>query len=125
MIISLACEAVKISRETFYAWLKTDPKFAMAYRDLELSEVDRAEGYLRVLMRQRNHTGFMAIAMFLNNRAPDRWQDRRNLNVQAQHQISGQIIYGTYREFMDSIPMEEVLAAKRGNKKPIKRIDRA
>ena len=45
--ISDSCEAVKMSRNAYYDWLKSDPKFAQKVAEIDKSFIDLAECALR------------------------------------------------------------------------------
>lgn len=56
-IVTTACAKVDISRNTHYLWLKDDPIYAEAVRDLEEVVLDFGESALHELVKQLNPAG--------------------------------------------------------------------
>lgn len=54
--ISQACDAVDISRSTFYDWLTTDVLFAAAIKDVKEAMLDWAESMLLKGIKDGDHT---------------------------------------------------------------------
>lgn len=80
--ISEACQAINISRETYYNWLEKYPTFKKQCETIEESLIDIAESALMGNVRAGNTA---SIIFFLCNRKNDRWQ-----NVQKiQHTGAG------------------------------------
>lgn len=75
--ITAACDAVGISRDTFYRW-KKGKRFAQQLKLIEESLIDMAETQLLKNIREGNQR---AVEFFLKNRAPDRWKDRTEQNL--------------------------------------------
>lgn len=75
--ISSSCQAVRISRQTFYEAIGKDPKFKERYKQAEEKLVDAVESKL---YSEAIHEGTLGALIFiLCNRRPDRWR-----NVQRQ-----------------------------------------
>ena len=68
--ITAACDAVGISRQTYYEWRKEE-EFNRKCEEVEESLVDMAEVQLIKNIREGNQR---AVEFFLCNRAPDRWK---------------------------------------------------
>ena len=68
--ITAACDAVGISRQTYYEWRKEE-EFNRKCEEGEESLVDMAEVQLIKNIREGNQR---AVEFFLCNRAPDRWK---------------------------------------------------
>lgn len=79
--ISVTCEAIGISRETYYQWRK-EQDFDNQCRTVEESLVDMAETQLLKNIRSGNQR---AVEFFLKNKAPDRWKDKHD------YQHSGEV----------------------------------
>ena len=73
-----ACEAAAIGRRTFYTWLNDDDDFRT---DVEAAEAGCTMSVEDALYRKALDGNTTAMIFWLQNRAPDRWQDRRNLRV--------------------------------------------
>jgi hypothetical protein len=54
--VDAACKSLPISRNTFYDWLKNDPKFKEAYDDMTESILDLAEASLVKQIQEKNTT---------------------------------------------------------------------
>lgn len=75
--ISASCQAVRISRQTFYEAIDKDPKFKERYKQAEEILVDAVESKL---YSEAIHEGALGALIFiLCNRRPERWR-----NVQKQ-----------------------------------------
>lgn len=70
--ITAACDAVGISRPTYYEWRK-EKEFDQKCRNIEESLVDMAEVQLIKNIREGNQR---AVEFFLKNRAPKKWKDK-------------------------------------------------
>ena len=80
----LTCKQIALcngfSLGSYYNWIKEDPKFK------EAVEEGRQEGIAIIVNRlyEKAENGYLSsIIFFLKNRAPERWRDGRDLNVQA------------------------------------------
>jgi len=70
--ITAACDAVGISRQTYYEWRK-EKEFDDKCKEVEESLVDMAEVQLIKNIRDGNQR---ALEFFLKNRAVNRWKDK-------------------------------------------------
>jgi len=57
--ISVTCKTVGISRETFYRWLKEDPKFKAKIEEVDESNIDFAETTLLKNIREGKETSLI------------------------------------------------------------------
>lgn len=80
----LTCKQIALcngfSLGSYYNWIKEDPKFK------EAVEEGRQEGIATIVNRlyeKAENGDLSSIIFFLKNRAPERWRDGRDLNVQA------------------------------------------
>ena len=53
-VVTTACKAVGVSRDTHYRWLKEDPGYATAVHDITEVAVDFAETHLHKLIQEGN-----------------------------------------------------------------------
>ena len=51
-VVSTACKAVNISRDTHYRWIKEDPDYKGKVRELENIALDFAESHLHGLIKE-------------------------------------------------------------------------
>lgn len=80
-IISMACEAVGISRSTYYNWLQADSIFAEAVEDVREVQIDRVEGHLLNLIESGDTT---ATIFYLKTRGKARgYSERQELAITA------------------------------------------
>jgi len=70
--ITAACDAVGISRETYYKWRK-EKEFDDKCKEVEESLVDMAEVQLIKNIRDGSQR---AVEFFLKNRAGNKWKDK-------------------------------------------------
>ena len=68
-IVSKACAAIKISRTTFYEWIKTDEEFKAEILDIEEYQLDFVEGKLLKLINDENPT---AVIFYLKTKGRKR-----------------------------------------------------
>ena len=54
--VTRACKAVGISRQTFYRWMETDPKFAQAVEDVSEQVKDYVEDKIIKLIKDNDVT---------------------------------------------------------------------
>lgn len=73
-IISMACEAVGISRSTYYNWLQADTAFAEAVEDVREVQIDHVEGQLLNLIESGDTT---ATIFYLKTRGKERGYSER------------------------------------------------
>ena len=76
---SAACEAIGISRETFRHHYKDHPDFA---HQVEQSEMEANELIEDALFQAAMAGNVTAIQVWLYNRNPDRWADKRTSKVE-------------------------------------------
>jgi len=69
--ISATCEKLKISRDTYYKWLKKDKKFKKSIEEVKDLMINEAETQLLKNIKMGKET---SLIFFLVNRAPDRWR---------------------------------------------------
>lgn len=74
-IVSLACEKVGISRQTFYRWKHEDPEFAQAVEEVNERALDLVEGYM---FKQIEAGDSRMIMFYLNNRGRRRGYGYKN-----------------------------------------------
>jgi hypothetical protein len=53
-VVTTACKAAKVSRDTHYRWIKEDPLYAAAVQELSDVAVDFAESNLHKLIQEGN-----------------------------------------------------------------------
>lgn len=68
-VISYACKAAKVSRQTYYNWRKNDPEFDEKANEIEESAIDVAEGKLLTQIGEGNLT---AIIFYLKTKGKKR-----------------------------------------------------
>lgn len=68
-IVLTACEAVNISRSTFYRWMKTDGEFAERVEEISEEQIDFVEGKL---LRQIKEGDTTAIIFYLKTKGKKR-----------------------------------------------------
>lgn len=73
-----AAKAVGVSRVTVALHVKDDPEFAAAVDDAEMDVHEQVEEALLVKAKEGN---VVAIQVWLYNRLPELWRDRRNLGA--------------------------------------------
>jgi hypothetical protein len=81
-----AAQECGVSRETVRLHMARDPAFAAEVEDAELDAVEKVEDALYQAALAGN---VVAAQVWLYNRAPDRWQDRRNLQMKAVTEHTG------------------------------------
>lgn len=82
--ISSTCEAIGISRETYYEWRKRYGKFDQACDDIEMSLIDFAESQLLQNIKAGKET---SLIFYLCNRAPDRWKNIQKSEIEINKPI--------------------------------------
>ena len=82
---SESCRQIKLSRSTYKKWLASDPAFAEAVDEIELSFIDFCEDKLKSRI-ENNEWG--ALKYWLENRAKTRW---RNTDAGGDMNLSGQV----------------------------------
>jgi hypothetical protein len=80
--VSGAAEAVGISRDTVYEWIKNDPSFAKSFSESKEVTADKLEG---VLFRKAFSDGDVnATKMLLQSLRPEKFTDRHKVEFEAQ-----------------------------------------
>jgi hypothetical protein len=69
--ISRICEAVGISRQTYYNWLSEDPEFRRDTRDSKCGAIEAVTDVGFVICTVDRHPGF--VKWWLCNRDPENW----------------------------------------------------
>jgi hypothetical protein len=75
---SKAAESVGVHVTTVWRWAQRDPDFANA---IDQAELDSCEVIEDALFQKAKGGHVTAIQVWLYNRWPERWRDRRNLNA--------------------------------------------
>lgn len=83
-----ACQAAGIARSAFYTWIGDDPEFAAEVEERWTTSIMAVEDAVFRAATDPEKPNMTAAIFFLLNRAPERWQDRRNLNV--THQVDAE-----------------------------------
>lgn len=94
-IISYACDMTGISRQTYYNWYKSDPKFKTACDDIQEGVVDIVESKLLSKINDEDTT---AIIFYLKTKGKHRGYVER---VENDVNMTG------FEELMRSLPDEE------------------
>jgi len=85
-VVTSACKAVGISRETHYRWLKEDDVYKQAVLDLENITLDFAESQLHQQILDGNTT---ATIFFLKTKGKKRgYIERQEIEVQEKKPLS-------------------------------------
>lgn len=94
-IVSYACEAVKITRKTFYEWVKEDAEFAEKVEEITESTLDKVEGKLLEAINDDNLT---AIIFYLKTKGRKRgYVEQFDANINAN----------PFEKLMKELPDEE------------------
>ena len=72
-----SCKAVGISHQTFYNHIDKDKDFARKVSEAEMQANELVE---HALFKKAVSGNTTAIQVWLYNRCPDRWTDKRNVN---------------------------------------------
>ena len=73
--VAVTCDAVKIGRQTYYDWLKTDQEFKQDCEDVYQGIKDNAESKLQDLINKLN---VVAVIYFLKTKCRDRGYDEKH-----------------------------------------------
>lgn len=84
--ISVTCEAVGVSRRTYYNWFEQDEEFKDAILSVKESMIDFTESKLMELIREKNVT---AIIFYLKTQAKHRGYIER---AEVEHDASEKLI---------------------------------
>ena len=85
-IVSTACKMVDISRQTHYAWLKSDEEYKSAVNSIQDGVLDFAESHLYKLVKEGNPA---ATIFFLKTKGKKRgYIERQEIEVQEKKPLS-------------------------------------
>jgi hypothetical protein len=85
-IVSSACQAVGLARQTHYNWMKTDPEYAQSVKELEGRTLDFAESHLHKLIKDGNPA---ATIFFLKTKGKTRgYVERQEIEVAEKKALS-------------------------------------
>ena len=85
-IVSTACKMVDISRQTHYAWLKSDEEYKKAVDSIQDGVLDFAESHLYKLVKEGNPA---ATIFFLKTKGKKRgYIERQEIEVQEKKPLS-------------------------------------
>lgn len=85
-IVTTACQAANIARQTHYNWMKSDEAYAKAVRDIENRTLDFAESHLHKLIKDGNPA---ATIFFLKTKGKTRgYVERQEIEVQEKKALS-------------------------------------
>ena len=85
-VVSTACKAASISRDTHYRWLKEDPEYKAQVEELSEVAVDFAESHLHKLIRDGNPA---ATIFFLKTKGKNRgYVERQEIAVAEKKPLS-------------------------------------
>ena len=85
-VVSTACKAAGISRDTHYRWLKEDPEYKAQVEELSEVAVDFAESHLHKLIRDGNPA---ATIFFLKTKGKSRgYVERQEIAVAEKKPLS-------------------------------------
>lgn len=82
-VITIACMNADVGRTQFYQWLKDDPKFAEAVKDVENITLDFAESELHKQIRNGSSRG---TTYLLNCKGGNRgWGEKSQLDITSDN----------------------------------------
>ena len=85
-VVSTACKAAGISRDTHYRWLKEDPEYKAQVEELSEVAIDFAESHLHKLIRDGNPA---ATIFFLKTKGKGRgYVERQEIAVAEKKPLS-------------------------------------
>lgn len=85
-VVSTACKAAGISRDTHYRWLKEDPEYKAQVEELSEVAVDFAESHLHKLIKDGNPA---ATIFFLKTKGKNRgYIERQEIAVAEKKPLS-------------------------------------
>jgi len=85
-VVSTACKAAGISRDTHYRWLKEDPDYKAQVEELSEVAVDFAESHLHKLIKDGNPA---ATIFFLKTKGKGRgYVERQEITVAEKRPLS-------------------------------------
>ena len=85
-VVSTACKAAGISRDTHYRWLKEDPEYKAQVEELSEVAIDFAESHLHKLIKEGNPA---ATIFFLKTKGKNRgYVERQEIAVAEKKPLS-------------------------------------
>lgn len=85
-IVSTACQAADIARQTHYNWMKADSTYAASVKELANRTLDFAESHLHKLIKDGNPA---ATIFFLKTKGKGRgYVERQEIEVQERKPLS-------------------------------------
>ena len=85
-VVSTACKAAGISRDTHYRWLKEDPDYKAQVEELSEVAIDFAESHLHKLIKEGNPA---ATIFFLKTKGKNRgYVERQEIAVAEKKPLS-------------------------------------
>lgn len=85
-IVSTACQAANISRQTHYNWMKADQEYSDAVNELANRTLDFAESHLHKLIKEGNPA---ATIFFLKTKGKSRgYVERQEIEVAEKKPLS-------------------------------------
>ena len=85
-IVTTACNAVGIGRTTHYQWMKDDPEYKQAVKDIDNRTLDFAESHLHKLIKEGNPA---ATIFFLKTKGKGRgYVERQEIEVAEKKPLS-------------------------------------
>ena len=85
-IVTTACNAVGIGRTTHYRWMKDDPDYKQAVKDIDNRTLDFAESHLHKLIKEGNPA---ATIFFLKTKGKGRgYVERQEIEVAEKKPLS-------------------------------------
>jgi hypothetical protein len=94
-VISYACKAANISRQTYYNWRKNDPEFDVKANEIEETAIDIAEGKLFAQIGSGNIT---AIIFYLKTKGKKRGY---------VEQVDNNVTMNPFEKLMQDLDKEE------------------
>ena len=85
-VVTTACKAAEVGRTQYYEWLKTDPEFAAAVRDIKNVALDFAESQLHKQIQEGNTT---ATIFYLKTQGKQRgYVERQEVTYEEKRPLS-------------------------------------
>ena len=85
-IVTTACSAVGINRSTHYQWMKDDPEYKQAVKDIDNRTLDFAESHLHKLIKEGNPA---ATIFFLKTKGKGRgYVERQEIEMAEKKPLS-------------------------------------
>lgn len=86
--VSHACQAIGISRPTYYTWRKEDKEFEEKVYEAEQGLIDVAENQLMENILKGKET---SLIFFLTNRSSDRWKHKSEQQQTVRMEFDGDV----------------------------------